>query len=56
VGAKDIVIESNDGRAHKRRTVAKDGERQRMQAPFQFRVVNDALHVLVPAGQSEAVR
>jgi len=56
VGGKDILIENNDGRAHKKRTIAKDGERERMQGPFRFRVVNDALRVLVPEGFTEEVR
>ena len=56
VGAKEILIENNDGRAHKKRTIAKDGERERMQAPLRFRVVNEALSILVPDGQPGHVR
>lgn len=32
-----------------RRTIARDGEREKMQAPFRFRVLKDALTVIVPS-------
>jgi diacylglycerol kinase family enzyme len=34
---------------HRRRVVARDGERERMTAPFRFEMQPDALRVIVPA-------
>ena len=41
---EEIVIETQS----KRRLVARDGERERMRAPFRFRVLKDALRVVAP--------
>ncbi|MGL4235745.1 diacylglycerol/lipid kinase family protein [Tabrizicola sp.] len=35
----------------RRRTIARDGEREKMRAPFRFRVLKDALTVIVPPDQ-----
>lgn len=56
VGGKDVVIERTGRGSRRSSTVAKDGERERMQGPFRFQVVKNALRVLVPAGRTAEVR
>jgi len=56
VGGKDIVIESSGRSTRKARTIAKDGERERISGPFHFRVVQNALRVLVTAERMTGVR
>jgi diacylglycerol kinase family enzyme len=56
LGGKDIIIESIDRPIRRTRTIGKDGERERMQGPFRFRVVQNALSVLVPTEQLAKVR
>lgn len=46
----ELVIETRA----RRRTIARDGERDRMAAPFTFRRLPDALTVIVPAAKPEA--
>ena len=52
----DILIE-NVGRSPKHaRTVARDGEREKLSGPFRFKVVEGALRVLVPATRTDQPR
>ena len=53
---RDIDIESIDRSARSKRTIAKDGERERIRGPFRFRVVKNALRVLVPADRTAKLR
>ena len=53
---RDIVIESTDRSARSKRMIAKDGERERIRGPFRFRVVKNALRVLVPADRTAKLR
>lgn len=46
-GGRDIEIATRAPR----RTIARDGEREKMKAPFRFRYLEGALSVLVPAGE-----
>ena len=56
LSGKDILIE-NTGRASKRtHTVARDGERERLSAPFRLQVVEGALQVMVPAAHPDDAR
>lgn len=45
-GGRDVEIVTRAPR----RTIARDGEREKMKAPFRFRYLDGALRVLVPAG------
>jgi YegS/Rv2252/BmrU family lipid kinase len=56
LGGKDIVIESTDRVKRNTHTIAKDGERERMQGPFRVRVVQNALRVLVPTEPASGIR
>ena len=56
LSGKEIDIESTDRPIRSKRTIAKDGERERLHGPFQFRIVEDALRVLVPAERTTEVR
>ncbi len=47
-GASEVLVETRS----KRRTIARDGEREKMSAPFQFRIRPKALRVIVPAGSA----
>ncbi|MEI4471048.1 diacylglycerol/lipid kinase family protein [Frigidibacter sp. MR17.24] len=50
LGGSEIVIETR----RRRRTIARDGERDRMTAPFRFRMLTGALNVLAPDEAVEA--
>lgn len=56
LSGKKLVITSLDRPASSRRTVARDGERERLAGPFKFEVIPDALQVLVPADRTAQVR
>ena len=56
LSGKDILIESSRRSARRERTIAKDGERERMRGPFHFCVVQNALSVLVPPQNETKVR
>ncbi len=56
LGGKDIIIESSNRVRRGTRVIAKDGERERMQGPFRFCVVQNALGVLVPADLESGTR
>ncbi|WP_225029526.1 diacylglycerol/lipid kinase family protein [Xinfangfangia pollutisoli] len=47
-GGQDVLIETRSPR----RSLARDGEREKMQAPFHFRHLPAALNVLVPAAEA----
>lgn len=49
-GATEVEIETRAPR----RTIARDGEREKMQAPFRFRALPAALRVIVPSGAGAA--
>lgn len=49
----DIVIENLDRPAGYPRTIARDGERERLAGPYRLQVVEDALEVIAPAAQAE---
>ncbi|WP_395539494.1 diacylglycerol/lipid kinase family protein [Neotabrizicola sp. sgz301269] len=49
-GAREVLVETRSPR----RTIARDGEREKMTAPFHFRLRPDALRVIVPAGSALA--
>ncbi len=49
-GATEVEIETRAPR----RTIARDGEREKMQAPFRFRALPAALRVIVPSGTGAA--
>lgn len=48
IGADEMLVETRN----RRRTIARDGEREKMQSPFHFRVLPDALTVIVPTEQA----
>lgn len=50
----DILIENTSHPAGHRLTIARDGERERLAGPYRFQVVEDALHILVPASSENA--
>lgn len=56
LSGESIQISSMDRPSTSKRTVARDGERERLRGPFEFRVVNDALRVTVPASRPAQVR
>ena len=56
LGGKEIDLENTDRPARSKRTIAKDGERERLRGPFRFRLVMNALRVLVPAERVTQVR
>lgn len=49
----DILIENTGRPAGHRMTIARDGERERLAGPYRLQVVENALHVLVPAPASD---
>jgi diacylglycerol kinase family enzyme len=49
-GVQEVLIETRA----QRRTIARDGERAKMRAPFQFRIRPGALRVIVPKGAALA--
>lgn len=56
LSGEDITIANMDRPSKSKRTVARDGERERLGGPFEFRVINDALRVMVPASRPAQVR
>ncbi|MGL4311247.1 MAG: diacylglycerol/lipid kinase family protein [Paracoccaceae bacterium] len=48
IGADEMLVETRN----RRRTIARDGEREKMDSPFHFRVLPDALTVIVPTEQA----
>ena len=52
----DILIESVGRPPRHPRTIARDGERERLNGPFRLRVVQNALHVLVPETHGDGPR
>ncbi len=56
VGGKEIDIQNLDRPTRGKRTIAKDGERERIAGPYRFRIVQDGLRVLVPSGRTVEVR
>ncbi len=56
VGGREIDIQNLDRPTRGKRTIAKDGERERIAGPYRFRIVQEGLRVLVPAGRIAEVR
>lgn len=52
----DVLIESIGRPPRHPRTIARDGERERLNGPFRLRVVENALHVKVPHALSDGPR
>lgn len=48
IAAEEMLVETRN----RRRTIARDGEREKMQSPFHFRVLPDALTVIVPTDKA----
>lgn len=56
LSGRDVLIESIGKPPRHRRTIARDGERERLNGPFRLRVIDDALRVLVPETRGDGLR